>query len=677
MPRFVDMCCGSGSMLTATLNATKNLAKNLSPQDYRSALMSCCTGFDIDPLATILAKINWLVNIAGEIDFSEGIYIPIYHSDSLFVSSLASYSSSGNRTVTLYDRTLNVPEILFTLKNQQLFDSIVNKCHDLLDVEAEREDFSGFIRDSIQYNNLTDAQIEETEQFAFDLYSAMYSLNKENKNGLWSFVIKNSLRPELIKSNFNGIVSNTPWLAMSKIANNPFRTGLKKLAETLNIMPTGSSSHHIEMATIFLVSSVSRYLCDDGVFGCILPHSVLNGNHHEKFRCGSFSTATDPVSLDFSEILLLPDNVFKNKSIALFGRKRDFIQRNEIDGKTIDENGVSETLFRVKASGNMTIWTNETLTLERHDFDFYNFRQGADIMPRSLFFFNLTKINDSYTVRRIGPGTDYAYFLKDMKTAKDFSVPEVTIAASHFFPVLLSHVLTPFHISEMPLSLLPIHKDTQGKWAALSETEIKFLPRPVQHAFESISRRYETLHPGKQMYATSLNMRNKLSAQILPGKGYLVVYGAGGSHTCAAYMGLDGQNNNFIIDQTIYYDTVSTEDEAIYLAGMLNSNTLSLSISAFQSQGALGKRHIHTLASSSIPPFNVSNPKHVKFTDTTRRLMNELLSATENCLTDPNSGSVSVRRSRIYRIMGSLPSFELYERTAAEILTEDNGGARE
>lgn len=668
LPHFVDMCCGSGSMLIATINETKRLIKNLDQSECEAAILSCCTGFDIDPLATILAKINWLINVSDIIDFSNGIYIPIYHSDSLFISSLASSSDEDVLEVSLYDKTIRMPKYLIDHENQQLFDGIVNKCHDLINTEVTFNDIQNFITRTYELSNFEEIQKQEIIRFAFDLYSSMFTLNKEGRNGLWAFVLKNSLRPNLIHANFNGIVSNTPWLSMSKIADNPYKNDLKSLARKYNILPTGSSSHHIEMATIFLVSSISRYICDNGVFGCILPHSVLNGNHHTPFRLGAFQSASEPVNINFESIWLLPENVFKNKSIVLFGTKSEFIVSDKISGYVIDCCGSEQTDFSVRKSGGLTIWTNEETVVQRKAFDYYKFTQGADIMPRSLFFFNLIDNNNAFNISPIFRYSQYSYFLKDMKVGRDFRVPECSIAKRYFYDVLLSHSLTPFAIANIPKAFIPIKRDECGIWTELTETDISFMPRSVQNTVRSILNKFTEIKPGKNIFSDALNVRNKLVNQNLPSHGYLIVYGAGGSRTCAAILKLDDNSSRLIIDQTIYYHVADSYEEALFITGLLNSRALEMANSAFQAEGALGKRHIHALPATSLPPYNSLNQKHIEFVDLTQKVIDDIRNKVPCELLNPNNGFVSIRRTKIYNIIDKIPSYISYNNIAFEIL---------
>ncbi len=395
---------------------------------------------------------------------------------------------------------------------------------------------------------------------------------------------------------------------------------------------------------------------------------MINGKHHVARRKGNFKDAEKPVDAEFDGIWLLNETVFKNKSIALFGKKSPFTYKNQILGGIITQTESTETLFQVKSSGNMTIWTNESANIERIDFNYYKFIQGADIMPRALFFFSNEKCGQNYRISKIDQSSEYSYFLKDMKVASDFIPERINVPSKYFIPVLLSHCLTPFMVKDIPLSLLPIQKDSTGEWTELDENKRKFLPRPLQHLFSSIYNKYAQVKKSSNLFSGGLNMRNKLTSQDLRTDQFIVVYGAGGSRTCAAYFKLNKKIKNLVIDQTIYYYTTHSEAEALYLSGMLNSSAVAEANAAYQAQGMLGKRHLHTLPSTSIPKYDPLNSLHqqmVLITSKVKCLMEEKVSPE---LLNPNKGSVSFRRSKIYKILDQLDEFHKSNEIAYRIL---------
>ena len=82
-------------------------------------------------------------------------------------------------------------------------------------------------------------------EFCKKLLRALEKLQRAGRNGIWAFVLRNSFRPALVAGRFNGVVTNPPWLALSKIASNPYQDALKAKAEAYGIKAPGSSHLHV------------------------------------------------------------------------------------------------------------------------------------------------------------------------------------------------------------------------------------------------------------------------------------------------------------------------------------------------------------------------------------------------------------------------------------------------
>lgn len=668
MPIFVDMCCGSGSMVVSTLRLLQPMLDECTPEEKQNIVMRSITGFDIDPLAVILAKINWVIAAHNIIDFSVDIHIPIYHADSLFIQSPISIQEDSCM-LQLHDEYISIP--LFLVRDfigANLFDNVLDITYDCIHDELSLDDICRIVEERMDFSFLDSDDKETCITFVFELYRAIRTLDKRGQNGIWSFVLKNTLRPTLVAANFNGIVSNTPWLALSKLGNNPYKEALKTLGRSLGILPTGASAPHVELATIFLVNSVKRYLSENGVFGCILPHSVLAGNNHTPFRTGQYSSIEIPIKLNPKSIWELPNDTFKNKAIAIFGRKESFKPSTIIDGAFISANGNQETSnFFVQKSGGLQVWTNTPSDFERIDFSIYKFQQGADIMPRCLFFFNLKSKEKKFELSKLTQQSNYGYFLKDMKVGKDFCPPTMAVDKKYFYDVLLSNVLVPFNVTSCPKALLPIKRNSDGKWTDLSNIDILSLPRPLRTFFVQTKKKYvEYKKKNIDSLFDVLNVFNKLGKQQIPVGSYLVVYGAGGSKTCAAYVKTKGE---VIIDQTLYYYVANCEEEAIFISALLNSNSIGKVNAAYQAQGQFGKRHIHTLPAESIPAFDNSNKFHLKLVAITKSMIRSLNEMIPEEKLNPQNGSVASRRKAINKIFADLPSHEMYEELCMKIIT--------
>ena len=160
------------------------------------------------------------------------------------------------------------------------------------------------------------------EAATFDLAHRMSDLALANRNGIWAFVLRNTYRPGLLAGYFNGLVSNPPWLAMSQLAENPYKTQLSARAAQYDIAPGGASHLHLELATTFLLHAIDRYLRPNAAVACLLPGTVFNGSHHQRFRDATYLEALRPVPFELQEVWEISGGTFKVRSAAVVGVKR-------------------------------------------------------------------------------------------------------------------------------------------------------------------------------------------------------------------------------------------------------------------------------------------------------------------------------------------------------------------
>jgi hypothetical protein len=137
-----------------------------------------------------------------------------------------------------------------------------------------------------------------------------------------------------------------------------------------------------------------------------------------------------------------------------------------------------------------------------------------------------------------------------------------------------------------------------------------------------------------------IDWRNKLSCQRFPNSGFLVVYGAGGGITAAAYAPLSRfQVGRLVIDQTLYSLVVDTEAEAIYITGLFNSAAMHSLITEFVPRGAFGGRHLHKLPTTVTPAYDSSQTLHTAVASATSNLLGEL----DHALTESTAQRRAVR----------------------------------
>lgn len=695
-PRLIDMSCGSGTMIVEATKITLSRlkAEGATPDEASIArLTETITGFDIDPLAVMLSKISWLMAARSWLepfDGSHNISIPVYHADSLFAVTPLSKVVHEEMTGSLHilhfaEHRVELPSFMVSSDHRSLFDALLNRSFSVAMTTAKKP--KAPLQVSLFESILTDACAETgTEisdedrpaplKFIRQLIETLDTLHRDGRNGIWAFILRNSYRPGLVSGQFNGLVSNPPWLALSKLADNPYCAALSTRAAKFNIKPPGPSHLHVELATTFLLHAVERYLENGSAVGCILPATVLNGLQHSPFVKGMYKSGLYPVRFSFERIWRVQKFTFKNEAIVLFGKKAEAAAVSTLPGALVSESGLEARAFNKVTQRDRVAWTDNPAIVDAEDlFLAVSFTQGADVMPRTTYFHMISKVGGTGDRYRIAPfeldskSTDYR--VTSAKKFTDFRITPRVVEGQYIYDVLLSSHLAAFDMAPPTKAFLPVVKDHGDGWQPVNETNLAAYPQ-TKAAFDEILAAYGGAKTLANLFADIDTVRKKLQVQIFPEDSYLVVYGAGGGIPCSTYLRTsDYDLDKLVIDQTLYWHVTTDEDEAIYLTGMLNSEAIDMLITDFQPIGAFGERHVHTLAPSIIPPFDREHPDHIAVVGTTLDLICEWEEAKPEIDEQDifHAGcNLARRRSKIRKYISSLGGYPAYNKATMDLL---------
>jgi hypothetical protein len=521
------------------------------------------------------------------------------------------------------------------------------------------------------------------------LAARVSALAVANRNGIWAFILRNAYRPGLLAGQFNGLVSNPPWLAMSGLADNPYRGVLTGRARLYGIRPAGQSFLHLELGTTHLLHAVDRYLKADASIACLVPGSVFNGHHHERLRQREFLSSKRPVALEITEVWQVAPGTFKYPGAAIIGRKRANaagLASTPATGFLAAPDLLEQVDFSVRKIGTKrTAWVLEKEgTPVAASGDAAVPPQGADLMPRTAVCVEIVdEVGAEWRVDTPQHGSAWHF---TVKAAKELKAARFAGRAAPAFihRMAQSENLLPFVLGQhrAPIAI-PAIREEDGSWRILDEKEIRAMGlTETARRFQAINQSLEAVGQGKTLQQR-IDERGKLMKQIIGGQGGLVLSGAGGKHICAACVPAE-EARSLAIDQTLYWQVFGDEDEAWYVTGMLNSHAMTEAISPFNPKGDFGERHIHTLPYRMMPPYDSSNDEHRRIAALARDIAEAAQAIIEGdvYLNDP-SRALPARRRKLREHLRDLLQFQqLEEHCAASLGTtafgdeaEDSGDA--
>lgn len=279
--RLLDPACGSGTFLVMAINRIRRwYDQNREKCAYDEGellkkILANVIGFDLNPLAVMAARTNYLVAIKDLIRHVEGVEIPVYLCDSILTP--AEYGDlfiggTGNVAKVpcsaMKPPHLLVPrEIAHSPQDVAKYAGILETC--VKNAYAPGE-FLSRCRDEGLNITATEAHI--------DLYSELVKLDKANKNGIWARIIKNNFAP-LFVGRVDYVAGNPPWVNWESLPAD-YRDSMKPLWQSYGLFSLTGSAGRLgggkkDLSMLFVYGGVDNFLTDGKRLGFVITQTVF------------------------------------------------------------------------------------------------------------------------------------------------------------------------------------------------------------------------------------------------------------------------------------------------------------------------------------------------------------------------------------------------------------------
>ena len=267
--RVLDPACGSGTFIIEAIKRLRAYTEEHYLTDMLpDYLLKNVVGIDLNPLAVLAARTNYLLNIGDLLSYTNEVELPIYLADSITIEKSGGLyggvvykikTSAGEFGIpaTIIDEKRNLGEIL----------NIVEECVSLRYAPTE---FEKRIKNT--YINISDSEIETIKNH---LYEPLLKLEKEGKNHVWVTILRNAFAPLFI-GKFDYVVGNPPWVLWDNLPEN-YRKSLEKILKNYGLWKPGErwGGSKVDISYIFVYVCSDKYLEDDGSFAFLITQSAF------------------------------------------------------------------------------------------------------------------------------------------------------------------------------------------------------------------------------------------------------------------------------------------------------------------------------------------------------------------------------------------------------------------
>jgi SAM-dependent methyltransferase len=231
--RFLDPACGSGTFLVLLIARLRELGRDLllPESELLDAILQNVVGFDLNPLAVLTARVNYLLAIADLLPHRKrDIVLPVYLADS--IRTPAQGHDLYSHDAYTFPTAVGAFEIPAALCRIGVFDRFCDLLEACVNSDTLPDAFVQRVERELapaDWNAEDAARIKQT-------YERLRELHAQGLNGLWARLLKNNFAP-LTVGQFDYIVGNPPWINWEHLPDS-YREDTKHLWERYQLAGT-------------------------------------------------------------------------------------------------------------------------------------------------------------------------------------------------------------------------------------------------------------------------------------------------------------------------------------------------------------------------------------------------------------------------------------------------------
>jgi len=637
--RVLDPACGSGTFLILTLRRIREYAEeHYLREALADHLLGNVIGFDLNPLAVLAARTNYLLAVADLLSYVRGpIEIPIYLSDSLLVEERTTLAGAVY-VIRTYVGQFQIPQ---SIVERGLLGSLLETIDKYIRLRYKAEEFEQLVKSEF---GLSESEL----RLAGLLYGTFLKLEDEGRDHVWTSVIRNAFAPLIVakaSGGFDFVVGNPPWVNWENLPE-VYRDSTKELWNSYGLLEKtkgmGMGKVRRDLASLFVARCFDRYTKQDGILSFLIPFNVLKTQGGAGFR-EYLGTGMEVIKVnELSELYPFEGVTNRTGSITIRHGKTSFpikcsmwsyqgkggvpqeLSLNEVRRTTRQFDIVLSPIEARKVQSPWALTTRGTMAILHRVVRRSEYRgfEGLVTALNGAYWVNVKSVERGKLLVENTVSTGK----KRVKTANEFVEKELV------YPLLRGRDVDRWYSQYRSYVILPV--DEKGRTIDVPTFKTKF-----PGAFRFFSHFFDQLVDRQgEPYKSHLVVLKRKGTRVDEPPFYMLfnagpaltkfkvvwknvsgIISAKGQFGGAAAVGLS-QDSFLGLIQLVPSDTLNfvpceTEDEAHYVCSLLNSVLTDLIVTGY---AILGVRP-HLLRYLGIPKFDPKEKLHVNLAELSRK----------------------------------------------------------
>lgn len=279
--RLADISCGSGTFVVLHIRDIRLYArdvllpqKKITRRQLLEYILANVVGYDLNPLAVISARTNYLLALGDLLDEIQGeIDIPVYLADSVLTPSAGEELDKQGKI--LFMTSVGEFALPRSLVKADYIDELANLLEEHVKNDSHQDAFTAALCKQFPLDPKKDARdVAITEE----LFVQLRELERQKINGIWARIIKNAFAP-LFQPQFDRIAGNPPWINWANLPDEyRQRTGFLwskyRLFEHKGLRARMGAAMD-DLSVLMLYVGADKYLKSSGRLGFVITQSIF------------------------------------------------------------------------------------------------------------------------------------------------------------------------------------------------------------------------------------------------------------------------------------------------------------------------------------------------------------------------------------------------------------------
>lgn len=364
--RLLDPACGSGTFLFLTIRKMIDYGweKSIPERQLLEMILENVVGFDLNPLAVISARTNYLLALGNLLQHRSGeINIPVYLCDSIQPVTQESADLFHPKTYSFPTAvgTFTIPSNLVDARYIELLASLLEESIKVKFSDAQ------FIERVLGKFPLQPEKDKQDVDILLKLYHDLLELDKKQINGIWARIIKNAFAP-IFAGRFDYVAGNPPWVNWSSLPDE-YRQRTSPLWVKYGLFPhsglrarLGSAMDDISILMLYV--AVDKYLNKDGKLGFVITQTIFKseggGQGFRRLKIGDNGSSLCVIWVDDMSSFQVFDGPSNRTAVIILDKRRPTrypigygYWRKTIKGKAVP---VAASLQEVLQMSKVSMW---------------------------------------------------------------------------------------------------------------------------------------------------------------------------------------------------------------------------------------------------------------------------------------------------------------------------------